>query len=62
MPATMAEGMQIGKAWGQERGQQMISQLQSQGTLNPQGQCPASGTAVKPATPATPAPTPSKKK
>nr|WP_063571083.1 DUF2059 domain-containing protein [Luteibacter rhizovicinus] len=65
MPATMAEGMQIGKQWGQERGQQMVSQLQSQGTLNPQGQCPASGTAAKPATPATPAPaapTPSKKK
>ena len=65
MPATMAEGMQIGKQWGQERGQQMISQLQSQGTLNPQGQCPASGTAAKPGAPATPAPaapTPSKKK
>jgi hypothetical protein len=39
--------------------------LQSQGTLNPQGQCPASGTAAKPAgaTPApAPAPAPSKKK
>ena len=65
MPATMAEGMQIGKQWGQERGQQMISQLQSQGTLNAQGQCPASGTAAKPAGAApapAPAPAPSKKK
>ncbi|MDF3982004.1 DUF2059 domain-containing protein [Luteibacter sp. PPL201] len=49
MPATMAEGMQIGKQWGQERGQQMIKQLQGQGTLNAQGQCPATGTAAKPA-------------
>ena len=49
MPATMAEGMQIGKQWGQERGQQMIAQLQSQGTLNQQGQCPAAGAAAKPA-------------
>ncbi|GAA0918840.1 DUF2059 domain-containing protein [Luteibacter anthropi] len=49
MPATMAEGMQIGKAWGQERGQQMIAQLQSQGTLNAQGQCPATGAATNPA-------------
>jgi hypothetical protein len=60
MPATMAEGMQIGKQWGQERGQQMITQLQGQGTLNPQGQCPATGAAAKPA-PA-PAPAPAKKK
>ena len=58
MPATMAEGMQIGKQWGQERGQQMIAQLQSQGTLNQQGQCPASGAAAKPA----PAPAPAPKK
>ncbi|HEY4093803.1 MAG TPA: DUF2059 domain-containing protein [Luteibacter sp.] len=57
MPATMAEGMQVGKQWGQERGQQMIGQLQSQGTLNAQGQCPA--TAAKPAAPA---PAPAKKK
>lgn len=49
MPATMAEGMQIGKTWGQERGQQMIKQLQGQGTLNAQGQCPATGGAAKPA-------------
>ena len=55
MPATMAEGMQIGKQWGQERGKQMITQLQSQGTLNQQGQCPATA-AAKPA----PAPAPKK--
>ncbi|SEO64488.1 hypothetical protein SAMN02800692_1573 [Luteibacter sp. UNC138MFCol5.1] len=61
MPATMAEGMQIGKAWGQERGKQMIGQLQSQGTLNAQGQCPATGAAAKPA-PAAPAPASAKKK
>ena len=60
MPATMAEGMQVGKQWGQERGQQMISQLQGQGTLNAQGQCPATA-APKSAAPA-PAPAPAKKK
>jgi hypothetical protein len=41
MPATMAEGMQIGQQWGKQRGSQMIADLQAKGTLNAQGQCPA---------------------
>lgn len=46
MPATMAEGMKIGQQWGRERGQQMIQALQEKGTLNAQGQCPASPAAA----------------
>jgi hypothetical protein len=57
MPSTMAEGMQIGQQWGQQRGQAMIADLQTKGTLNAQGQCPATA----PAQPA-PAPAPAKKK
>ena len=47
MPATMTEGMQIGRAWGLKRGQEMMAQLQSNGTINGQGKCSASG-AVQP--------------
>ncbi len=43
MPATMKEGMQIGQRWGRQRGQQMIANLQKQGTVNAQGRCPATG-------------------
>jgi hypothetical protein len=57
MPSTMAEGMQIGQQWGQQRGQAMIADLQTKGTLNAQGQCPATA----PAQPA-PVPAPAKKK
>ncbi|MBB3225462.1 hypothetical protein FHW69_000052 [Luteibacter sp. Sphag1AF] len=60
MPATMSEGMVVGQAWGRERGEQMISQLRTQGTLNAQGQCPATAPAAAPA--AAPAKAPSKKK
>jgi hypothetical protein len=52
MPVTMAEGMKVGQAWGRERGQAMIRQLQQKGTLDAQGQCPASPAAAKPAIPA----------
>lgn len=41
MPSTMAEGMKIGQQWGRDRGLQMIKSLQDKGTLNEQGQCPA---------------------
>jgi hypothetical protein len=54
MPATMAEGMQIGQQWGQERGRQMIAELQQKGTLDAQGRCPASPAAA-PATQPAPA-------
>src|ERR1700754_5310788 len=52
MPATMAEGMQIGQQWGQERGRQMIAELQQKGTLDAQGRCPASPAAAPAAQPA----------
>jgi hypothetical protein len=42
MPATMAEGMQIGRQWGQQRAQTMLSQLQKQGKVDANGRCPAS--------------------
>ncbi len=50
MPATMQEGMQIGRQWGQERAQAMVAQLKQQGVLNSQGACPA--TQKQPAVPA----------
>ncbi|WP_266156622.1 DUF2059 domain-containing protein [Dyella silvatica] len=56
MPETMAEGLQIGNQWGQERGKAMIQQLQQNGTLGADGRCPASpapaDTQLKPAAPA----------
>jgi hypothetical protein len=42
MPATMAEGMQIGRQWGQERAQQMLGELRKEGKVDAQGRCPAS--------------------
>ena len=52
MPVTMAEGMKVGQAWGRERSQAMIRQLQQKGTLDANGRCPAAPAA----TPAAPAP------
>lgn len=48
MPATMAEGMQIGQQWGQQRAEAMLEQLRKDGTLTSEGRCPANGSA-KPA-------------
>jgi len=45
MPATMAEGMQVGQQWGRARGQAMMAELQKEGKVNAQGRCPASDTA-----------------
>lgn len=42
MPSTMAEGMQIGRQWGQQRAQQMLGQLQKEGKVDANGRCPAS--------------------
>ena len=42
MPSTMAEGMQIGRQWGQQRAQAMLGQLQKQGKVDANGRCPAS--------------------
>lgn len=52
MPTTMAEGMKVGQNWGRERGQQMIQALQKKGTLDAQGQCPASPAAAASMAPA----------
>lgn len=41
MPATMAEGMQVGQQWGRARGQAMMAELQKQGKVTAQGRCPA---------------------
>ena len=63
MPQVTAEGAQIGQAWGQERGLQMIAELQQKGTLDTKGQCPA--TAPQPTAepaPSKPAPAKTKKK
>lgn len=46
MPATMAEGMQLGQQWGRERAQTMLAQLQKEGRLDTQGRCPASPAAA----------------
>jgi hypothetical protein len=45
MPATMAEGMQIGRQWGQQRAQAMLGELQKEGKVDAQGRCPASPSA-----------------
>ena len=52
MPATMAEGMKVGQKWGRERGQKMIQALQKNGTLDAQGQCPASPASAASSAPA----------
>lgn len=41
MPATMAEGMQLGQEWGRERAQAMLADLQKGGKIDAQGRCPA---------------------
>lgn len=46
MPATMAEGMQLGQQWGRERAQAMLAQLQKDGRVDTQGRCPASAGAA----------------
>jgi len=46
MPATMAEGMQLGQEWGRQRAQAMLGELQKSGRIDAQGRCPAA-----PATP-----------
>jgi hypothetical protein len=42
MPETMAEGMRIGRQWGEQRTQQMLGQLQKEGKVDASGRCPAS--------------------
>lgn len=41
MPATMAEGMQVGQEWGRQRAQAMLAELQKSGRIDAQGRCPA---------------------
>ena len=41
MPATMAEGMQLGQEWGRQRAQAMLAELQKSGRIDAQGRCPA---------------------
>jgi len=41
MPQTMAEGMKAGQAWGRNRGEAMVRQLQQEGVLGADGRCPA---------------------
>ena len=50
MPSTMAEGMQVGQQWGQQRAQAMLGDLRKQGAVDAQGRCPA--TSAAPAVPA----------
>lgn len=52
MPATMQEGMQIGRQWGMQRVQAMIAREKQQGVLDTQSACPAPKQA-----PAVPSPT-----
>lgn len=49
MPATMAEGMQIGQQWGKQRAQSMLGDLRKNGTLDAQGRCPATPSGSGPA-------------
>ncbi|MGN2252282.1 DUF2059 domain-containing protein [Frateuria sp. GZRe12] len=46
MPATMAEGMQLGQEWGRERAQAMLADLQKGGRIDAQGRCPAAPAAA----------------
>jgi hypothetical protein len=52
MPATMAEGMQLGQDWGRERAQAMLGELQKSGRIDNQGRCPAAPAAKSGADPA----------
>ncbi|MEI7036907.1 DUF2059 domain-containing protein [Fulvimonas yonginensis] len=49
MPATMAEGMQLGQAWGRDRARAMLAELQKDGRIDEQGRCPATPPAPAPA-------------
>jgi len=40
-PSIMTEVMQVGRQWGEQRARSMIAGLQGDGTLTPQGRCPA---------------------
>jgi hypothetical protein len=55
MPAAMAEGMQLGQAWGRERAQAMLAELQKGGRIDAQGRCPAAPAATPGAKLAAPA-------
>jgi len=46
MPATMAEGMQLGQEWGRQRAQAMLAELQKSGRIDAQGRCPAAPAAA----------------
>ena len=46
MPATMAEGMQLGQEWGRQRAQAMLADLQKSGRIDAQGRCPAAPAAA----------------
>lgn len=46
MPAAMAEGMQLGQAWGRERARAMLAELQKSGRIDAQGRCPAAPAAT----------------
>lgn len=54
MPATMAEGMQLGQEWGRQRAQAMLADLHKSGRIDDQGRCPAApaGPGTKLAVPA----------
>jgi hypothetical protein len=41
MPATMQEGMQVGRQWGEQRAEAMVAKLQKQGVLDARGACRA---------------------
>jgi hypothetical protein len=41
MPATMAEGMQLGQEWGRQRAQAMLADLHKSGRIDAEGRCPA---------------------
>ena len=41
MPSTMAEGMQVGRQWGEQRAQAMMADLQKAGTITAEGRCAA---------------------
>jgi hypothetical protein len=55
MPATMAEGMRLGQAWGRQRAQVMLTDLQKGGRIDAEGRCPASPANTPAAPLATPA-------
>lgn len=46
MPATMAEGMQVGQEWGRQRAQAMLADLEKSGRVDAQGRCPAAPAAA----------------